>query len=162
VARQRRTGRGTARARVETSAGGVIYRWCERVPHVLLIRDPYDHWGFPKGHLENGETPDAAALREVEEETGLCHLVLGPPLGTIDWYFRARGRLVHKFCHFFLIESPSGETCPQTDEGITACRWLPLSEAIEAISYDNAREVLRLAAAALDRAEQDPVREASP
>jgi hypothetical protein len=39
---------------------------------------------------------------------------------------------------------------------------LPLSEAIEAISYDNAREVLRLAAAALDRAEQDPVREASP
>ena len=137
---------GRARARVETSAGGVIYRWQEQTPHVLLIRDAYQHWGFPKGHLESGETPDAAALREVEEETGLGDLVLGPRLQTIDWYFRARGRLIHKFCHFYLIEAPTGETTPQTEEGITDCRWLPLADAIEQISYDNAREVLRRAA----------------
>jgi 8-oxo-dGTP pyrophosphatase MutT (NUDIX family) len=143
----RRRGSGRARnARIETSAGGVIVRWHDTVPYVLLILDPYKHWGFPKGHLENGETPDAAALREVAEETGLAHLVLGPRLATIDWHFRARGRLIHKFCHFYLIESPHGDTTPQADEGITACRWLPLPEAIEAISYDNAREVLRLAA----------------
>lgn len=144
--RRRSAGRRAGRARVETSAGGVIVRWQGAVPHVLLIRDPYEHWGFPKGHLEDGESPDAAALREVEEETGLAHLVLGPELATIDWYFRAGGRLIHKFCHFFLIESPHGETTPQADEGITACRWVPLGEALELISYDNAREVLRLAA----------------
>jgi 8-oxo-dGTP pyrophosphatase MutT (NUDIX family) len=152
VAKPRRAGAsGRARARVETSAGGVIYRWREQTPHVLLIRDAYQHWGFPKGHLENGETPDAAALREVEEETGLGDLVLGPRLQTIDWYFRARGRLIHKFCHFYLIEAPTGETRPQTEEGITDCRWLPLAEAIEQISYDNAREVLRRAAEELRR-----------
>lgn len=137
------------RARVETSAGGVIYRWRGRVPHILLIRDAYQHWGFPKGHLEQGETPDAAALREVFEETGLVHLVLGPRLQTIDWYFRARGKLIHKFCHFYLIESPTGETIPQLEEGITACCWVPLPEALIRISYDNAREVLRNAALVL-------------
>lgn len=139
-------GRGRARAVVETSAGGVIYRWRGGTPHVLLIRDRYHHWGFPKGHLEGAETAADAALREVMEETGLGHLVLGPRLQTIDWFFRFRGRLIHKFCHFYLIESPTGDTCPEADEGITECVWLPLSDAIAAISYDNAREVLQLAA----------------
>jgi 8-oxo-dGTP pyrophosphatase MutT (NUDIX family) len=152
VSKRRRGGGGGAqapRAVVETSAGGVIYRWQAGSPHVLLIRDRYRHWGFPKGHLEGAETAAAAALREVEEETGLGQLRLGPRLQTIDWFFRFRGRLIHKFCHFYLIESPEGETVPQLDEGITECVWLPLEQAIATISYDNAREVLRAAAAFL-------------
>lgn len=149
MARSRSRGR---RARIETSAGGVIYRVMEGVPHVLLIRDAYEHWGLPKGHLEEGETPDAAALREAEEETGLAELTLGPRLHTIDWYFRARGRLIHKYCHFYLMESHGGETVPQLDEGITACCWVALPDALEQISYDNAREVLKLAAERLGAA----------
>lgn len=146
-----RPGGGTVRAVVETSAGGVIYRWDGQTAQVLLIRDRYHHWGFPKGHLEGTETAADAALREVAEETGLSELRLGPRLQTIDWHFRFRGRLIHKFCHFYLIECPHGETCPQLEEGITECVWLPLSQAIESISYDNAREVLRLAAEQLAR-----------
>ena len=138
-----------AQARIETSAGGVIIRWHAGTPHVLLIRDAYDNWGLPKGHVEAGETAAGAALREVEEETGLADLVLGPALHTIDWFFRQRGRLIHKYCHFYLIESPTGDTCPQTGEGITACIWVPLQRALEQISYDNAREVLQRAATAL-------------
>jgi 8-oxo-dGTP pyrophosphatase MutT (NUDIX family) len=149
VSKRRRGGGGGAqapRAVVETSAGGVIYRWQSGTPHVLLIRDRYHHWGFPKGHLEGAETAADAALREVEEETGLDRLRLGPRLQTIDWFFRFRGRLIHKFCHFYLIESPDGETVPQEEEGITECVWLPLHDAITTISYDNARDVLRAAA----------------
>lgn len=150
------------RAQVETSAGGVIVRWRGEVPHVLLIRDRFRHWGFPKGHLETGETAADAALREVREETGLGDLVLGPRLQTIDWFFRFRGRLIHKFCHFYLIESASGEACPQGEEGITACEWLPLAEAIRTISYDNAREVLRHAAAELERGSGEAEESESP
>jgi 8-oxo-dGTP pyrophosphatase MutT (NUDIX family) len=131
--------------RDETSAGGVVYRWSDQGPRFLLIRDAYAHWGLPKGHLEEGESPEAAALREVEEETGLGGLVLGPPLEVIDWHFRSRRGLIHKKCHFFLIESTSGDAVPQINEGITECLWLTPEEAVERISYDNTREVLRMA-----------------
>jgi 8-oxo-dGTP pyrophosphatase MutT (NUDIX family) len=126
---------------VETSAGGVVFR---RSPEaqVLLIRDPYENWGLPKGHIEGGETPEQAAVREVEEETGLLALEVVAPLPTIDWYFRNRGRLIHKFCHFFLLEAAHGEAVPQLDEGITECLWLPLADAISTVSYANAREVI--------------------
>ncbi len=114
-------------------------------PHFLLIRDSYRNWGFPKGHLEDGERPEDAALREVGEETGLTDLVVRGAIDTIDWFFRFRGQLIHKVCHFYLMETSSTSTSPQHAEGITACRWSPFEEAQALISYSNAREVLRRA-----------------
>lgn len=111
----------------------------------LLIRDPYENWGLPKGHLEGRETPLEAALREVAEETGLSELRAAGELPTIDWYFRDQGVLIHKYCHFYLVEAPVGEPVPQAAEGITECVWLPAETAIETITYENAREVLRVA-----------------
>jgi 8-oxo-dGTP pyrophosphatase MutT (NUDIX family) len=142
-----RRGRKARRARVETSAGGVVFRRAD--PHIefLLIRDPYANWGLPKGHIEGGETAEAAALREVEEETGLRELRLLAPLPTIDWFFRDRGKLVHKFCHFFLLECLAGEAVPQLEEGITECIWQRPADAMGTVSYANAREVMRVAAA---------------
>jgi 8-oxo-dGTP pyrophosphatase MutT (NUDIX family) len=116
-------------------------------PLFLLIRDSYRNWGFPKGHLEPNEPPEHAALREVAEETGLDGLALRGAIDTIEWYFRFRGRLIHKVCHFYLMETATVKTSPQREEGITACRWLPLDEARERISYVNARGVLERAAA---------------
>jgi 8-oxo-dGTP pyrophosphatase MutT (NUDIX family) len=137
----------TRRAQRETSAGGVV---CRRAPdgawRYLLIRDSYRNWGFPKGHVEPREPPAQAARREVGEETGLTDLILHGPIDVIDWYFRFRGRTIHKYCHFFLFESREGEAVPQADEGITECVWRPLEDALTTISYDNARSVLHLAA----------------
>jgi 8-oxo-dGTP pyrophosphatase MutT (NUDIX family) len=132
-------------ARDETSAGGVVYRIDRGQPLFLLIRDSYQNWGFPKGHVEDGELPEAAALREVAEETGLDHLTIRGSIETIDWFFRFRGQLIHKFCHFFLIETTASHTSPQRAEGITACKWTPYDQAQSLISYGNARDVLRRA-----------------
>jgi 8-oxo-dGTP pyrophosphatase MutT (NUDIX family) len=134
------------RAELEVSAGGIVFRRVPgEPPRFLLIRDSYNNWGFPKGHLEGDESPAEAALRETAEETGLAKLVLQGPIRVIDWHFRFRGRHIHKYCHFFLFESPDGEACPQLDEGITACQWRPLNEALQVLSYDNARGVLKRA-----------------
>ena len=134
-----------AHAKEETSAGGVVYRVVDGSPLYLLIRDSYRNWGFPKGHVEQGELPDGAALREVSEETGLSGLAMRGLIETIDWHFRFRGRLIHKICHFYLMETVESTTSPQRTEGITACRWLPFGAAEELISYANARDVLRKA-----------------
>jgi len=137
---------GKRRAELEVSAGGIVFRRQEgEQPRYLLIRDSYDNWGFPKGHLENGESPAEAATRETAEETGLDHLKLQGPIRVIDWHFRFRGRHIHKYCHFFLFESPAGDASPQFAEGITACQWRTLDEALEVLSYDNARGVLKRA-----------------
>ncbi len=139
--------------REEWSAGGVVVRRIQGAYHFLLIRDPYRNWGLPKGHIEEDEDPSTAALREIEEETGLEDLALGPFLGTVDWYFRHRGVLIHKYCKFYLVGSKDGEAVPEAAEGITECRWLTVPEALEAVGYQNAREMLRVAAELLESEE---------
>ena len=136
-------------ASLETSAGGVVVRMGDADgvlrPLFLIIRDSYDNWGFPKGHVEDGERPEVAAIREVGEETGLGELNLGASIDTIDWYFRFRGRLIHKVCHFYLMFTDAADTSPQRSEGITACRWESYEEAAQLVSYANARDVLKRA-----------------
>lgn len=137
----------------EVSAGGIVFRRAADGVRFLLIRDSYRNWGFPKGHLEVDESPDAAAMREVREETGLSAIHLKAPVDVIDWHFRFRGRLVHKICHFYLIEAATSRARPLRKEGITACRWLRFDDALKMVSYENARAVLTQARALL---ESDP------
>jgi len=133
------------RARKEISAGGVVVRRSPEGTWFLLIRDGHRNWGFPKGHLHDGEGPEEAARREIGEETGLDDLALHDALGQIDWYFRFRGDLIHKFCHFFLFSSDAGDPAPQGEEGISACVWLSFEEAEARLTHDNARRVLQAA-----------------
>ncbi len=134
-------------ARIELSAGGVIVR---RRPgdslEVLVIKDGYGNWGFPKGHVEDGERPEEAALRECREETGLTRLRVECALGTTDWYFRDGEALVHKFCDYFLLEAdPVERAQPQRDERIQVCSWLSPTEALAQVTYANARQILERA-----------------
>jgi 8-oxo-dGTP pyrophosphatase MutT (NUDIX family) len=131
------------KAQLETSAGGVVVRCTPQGPTFLVILDSYKNWGFPKGHLDGEETPEQAARREVAEEAGLADLVMHKELAVIDWFFRFRGRLIHKYCHFFLFESKEGDPVPELGEGITECRWVGYEDALSTIRYENARNVLR-------------------
>lgn len=138
-------------ARRETSAGGVVVRCTVEGPRVLLILDGHRNWGFPKGHLDAGEAAEDAARREIAEETGVADVRTHAPLGVIDWYFRTRGRLIHKFCHFYLFSTRQTRTRPQRAEGIRACRWVAVPDALDTLTHDNARAVLRDARALIDR-----------
>jgi 8-oxo-dGTP pyrophosphatase MutT (NUDIX family) len=142
--------------RREKSAGGIVTRILDGQTHVLLIRDPYGHWGFPKGHLERGERADTAAVREVMEETGLRQVALLGAITAIEWKFRFRNKLIQKHCEFFLMESQAGETRPQKSEGITECRWVSPEEAHEMIGYENARSVLARAQSMLSARTASP------
>lgn len=131
-------------ANIELSAGGVILRRGEEgAVEVLLIEDSYGNWGFPKGHVEAGETAEEAARRECSEETGLADLRTIGSIGATDWYFRSAVGLVHKFCDYFLFEAPPGsEARPQHGEGIRACSWMDPDDALARVTYANARTVL--------------------
>lgn len=133
------------RVRRETSAGGVVFRRDGARTLVLLIRDRHNNWGFPKGHIEKGEEPAQAALREVREETGLSRLDVVAPVDVIEWTFRFRGRRIHKTCHFFALSTDDVRTKPQRKEGITACRWVTIDHGERLLTHDNAREVLAAA-----------------
>lgn len=131
--------------RAETSAGGVVVHRNGDGWRYLLIRDSYQNWGFPKGHVEPGESVEAAARREVAEETGVREAVITAPLDVIEWEFQFRGVRVRKTCYFFLMETQDSATSPQREEGISACRWTTFDEATRLVAYDNARGVLRAA-----------------
>lgn len=115
------------------AAGGIVVR----DGLVLLVhRDRYDDWSFPKGKLEAGETWEQAALREVWEETGL-RCALGEPLGSTRY---APGG-VEKEVRWFRMTS-DGE--PQTTDEVDAVRWATLDGARALLSYDGERALLEL------------------
>src|SRR5947209_3256518 len=91
----------------EVSAGGVVVRRTRRVLEVCLVNDGR-YWGLPKGNVERGETPEQAALREIEEEVGLPaqRLRVVRELTPSDYVYRRGGRLIFKRVHQFLVEAP--------------------------------------------------------
>ncbi|APU18035.1 NUDIX family protein [Actinoalloteichus sp. GBA129-24] len=98
-------------------------------------------WSLPKGHLEAGETSQQAAIREVAEETGIRGTVLAP-LGTIDYWFVAEDRRVHKTVHHFVIEAVGGELSDE-DVEVTEVAWVPLGELNERLAYADERKLVR-------------------
>ena len=73
------------------------------------------------------------------------HRARSETLETIDWFFREGADLIHKYCHFYLMETAVEATRPQVEEGITECVWLPFDDALRTLTYDNARQVLEAA-----------------
>ena len=97
-------------------------------------------WSLPKGHVEAGETPELAAVREVEEETGIRGSVLAP-LGTIDFWFVADKKRVHKTVHHFLLEAQGGELSDD-DVEVEEVAWVPLDRVSEQLAYADERRLM--------------------
>ena len=128
----------------ETSAGGLVLDRSGEVPRAALIarHDKRGRlvWSLPKGHVEAGETPADAAVREVEEETGIRGRVVAP-LGTIDFWFVADQRRVHKTVHHFLLEAVGGELSDD-DVEVVEVGWFPLPDVAATLAYADERRLL--------------------
>jgi len=105
-------------------------------------------WSLPKGHIEAGETAEEAAVREVEEETGIIGRVVAP-LGTIDFWFVAEDRRVHKTVHHFLLRALGGELSDDDIE-VAEVAWVPLHELEARLAYADERRLVRRATELLE------------
>jgi len=147
----RPTGPGARRAlrKVdETSAGGLVLdRSGPQASGALIGRlDRRGRllWSLPKGHVEAGETEEDTAVREVAEETGISGRVIGK-LGTIDFWFIADGRRVHKTVHHFLLlarDPEHGLDLSDEDVEVSEVAWVPLVEVAARLAYADERRLL--------------------
>lgn len=131
----------------ETSAGGLVldHRGDGASGAVIgrLDRRGRLLWSLPKGHLEAGENEQQTAVREVFEETGILGEVVGK-LGTIDFWFVADGRRVHKTVHHFLlvVADPTKLALSDEDVEVSEVAWVPVTELAATLAYADERRLL--------------------
>ena len=135
----------------ETSCGLVVFRQRGAAREFLLIQhSTMKHWEFPKGWPEAGESEEATALRETQEEAGLTGLRIVPGFRErIQYVYRLEGELVRKEVTYFLAEAPADADVRLSWEH-SAFVWLPFAEAKERATKENTRELLEKAKVFLD------------
>ena len=128
----------------EISAGGLVLDQSGPILRAALIAR-HDRrgrliWSLPKGHVEFGETAQEAAIREVREETGIDSTVLAP-LGTIDFWFMAEDKRIHKTVHHFILNAHGGELSDE-DREVIEVAWIPLDEVAAKLAYRDERKLM--------------------
>jgi 8-oxo-dGTP pyrophosphatase MutT (NUDIX family) len=132
----------------EVSAGGVVYRRNGDVIEVILAsrrtRRGELAWGLAKGGIEEGESLEEAAVREVTEETGII-AEIEESLGDTRYFYVWEEARIRKTVHFFLMRATGGDIADRDDE-MEEVRWFPLERAMKRAAYRGEREVLGRAA----------------
>lgn len=102
-------------------------------------------WTLPKGGLEDDEDLEAAAVREVREETGLDSEILSK-LGVVDYWFVWRPDRIryHKYVHYYLMRLAGGDFAARDDEAEDVA-WLPIGEALDRLAHPNEADLVRMA-----------------
>ena len=130
----------------EVSAGGLVI---DATGTMGLLIGRYDLkdltgkrilWSLPKGHIEEGETPEQAAIREVAEETGITSSIT-KSLGVIDFWFMAGGKRIHKTVHHFMFTEVGGTLLAQESE-VDEVSWFPLSEIVDRLAYPDEKKLI--------------------
>jgi 8-oxo-dGTP pyrophosphatase MutT (NUDIX family) len=138
----------------EWSAGIILYRRGQAGREYLLLKYEEGHWGFPKGQIEREENLKEAACRELREETEISSVRLIPGFqGLIEYGLEREGLPTYKRVIYFLGETEEKEVRLSPEH--TAYAWLGYQEALERLTYENSRLLLRQAEEFLNEAEQE-------
>ena len=138
----------------EFSAGGVVVRRFRGRWWLAAIRPggrPEGVWALPKGNVGAGEDPEATAVRETAEETGI-EAVSSGKLGDVRYVYTRRGQRIFKIVSFYLLRYRSGridDVPAEFRREVDEARWLPLDDAPKQLSYKGEREMAEKALAAL-------------
>lgn len=124
---------------IEKSAGAVIFNGND----FLLLKYGWGHWGFVKGHIEEGENEIEAFLREAEEETGIkreeLHIIDGFREKT-SYFYKMEGKTIFKEVVYFVAECLKREIKLSFEH--TDYAWLPFEEALKRITYEGDKKIL--------------------
>ena len=135
---------------VATSAGGIVIRYVDGVPELVIGRRRRERdgmtWSLPKGTPNPGETTEETALREVLEETGL-EVAVVRTFDSIEYWFVQGGTRIHKTVHYFLM-TPTGGDLARHDHEFDEVRWIPFADAASVLTFETERALAARAAIA--------------
>jgi 8-oxo-dGTP diphosphatase len=131
--------------KAQVSAGGVVYRRRQQSLQIILISvGEHRRWQLPKGLLKKQESPEQAALREVQEETGVQATLLAP-IDQIDYWYDAHSHSqrvrFHKVVYFYLLQYKSGSTKNHDQEVNEAC-WVEIDQAQAMLTFKNEQGII--------------------
>jgi 8-oxo-dGTP pyrophosphatase MutT (NUDIX family) len=122
----------------QRSAGGLVVR---DGAILLISTQEGKRWQLPKGHIEEGETAEQAAVREVKEETGITGRVVAR-LPEVEYWYVEKGKLrVHKRVDYFLLDYQDGDAADFDAQEVSGAAWFSWDEGLGKLSFDNERRV---------------------
>lgn len=130
----------------EPTAGGIVFRRGESGDvEILLIQDAKDRWTIPKGHIEEGETAQETALREIAEEAGIKLSEAICWLGKIHFRYRRINTLVLMTQQVYLVRALGDTNDIQKEEWMNGIKWFKFHDALDVIEYEDIGKLMLLA-----------------
>lgn len=130
----------------EATAGGIVWRRGKNDKiEILLIQDVKDRWTIPKGHIEEGETAQQTARREIGEEAGLHNLEIQGWLGKIHFRYRRVDKLVLMTTQIYLVKALGNTDAIKKEDIMNDIRWFDFHEALEMVEYEDIGKLMLLA-----------------
>ena len=130
----------------EPTAGGIVYRRDkDGQVEILLIQDAKDRWTIPKGHIEEGETAQQTAKREIGEEAGLKNVEVLGWLGKIHFRYRRVDKLVLMTTQIYLVKALGDTNDIQKEEWMNDIKWFKFHDALDEIEYEDIGKLMLLA-----------------
>ena len=128
----------------EPTAGGIVFRHAKdgKGIEILLIQDAKDRWTIPKGHIEEGETAQQTARREIGEEAGLKEVDVLGWLGKIHFRYRRVDKLVLMTTQIYLVRAKGDTNAIKKEEWMNGIKWFKFTDALDEIEYEDIAKLI--------------------